>query len=80
MGDSTGIPTLPVLSEGLPAAGVAGSAGEVSSDGQKLDSRVQVKGEEREARTSDLVDGAPVLITNIDACTGVVHVTYKEIL
>lgn len=80
VGDLTGILTFHVLPGKFPAADVVGSTGEVSLNGQKVDFQVMTKGEGREARTSVSVNGAQVLITDIEASNGIIHVIDTVIL
>ncbi|MDF1800203.1 MAG: fasciclin domain-containing protein [Planctomycetota bacterium] len=75
-----GILTYHVASGQLDAASVVGSTGAVSLNGQKIDFSVVVEGEGATATTSVFVDSAKVVVTDIMASNGIIHVIDSVIL
>jgi len=75
-----GILTYHVASGEFDAASVVGSTGEVSLNGQKIDFSVVIEGEGAAATTSVFVDGAQVVVTDIKASNGIIHVIDNVIL
>jgi transforming growth factor-beta-induced protein len=75
-----GILTYHVTAGEFDAASVVGSTGAVSLNGQKIDFKVVIEGEGRTATTSVFADGAQVVMTDIKASNGIIHVIDSVIL